>query len=158
RDPQPHRRAPEDPREPGGPLPDHQGRAPRDGPRLRRRATDRDRGGASDLTLVDHPPDEEMVITASPYGYIKRLPSDTYRLQRRGGRGLQGMETRDEDWVEHLFLARTHDYLMFFTRSGHCYWLKVHDIPQAGRAARGRPIVNLLALRPDEQIAALVPV
>src|SRR5690606_27029114 len=100
----------------------------------------------------------EMVITVSHNGYIKRLPIDTYRLQRRGGRGPQGMETRDEDWVEHLFLARTHDYLMFFTRSGHCYWLKVHDIPQAGRAARGRPIVNLLALRPDEQIAALVPV
>src|SRR5690606_25904150 len=114
--------------------------------------------GASDLTLVDLLPDEEMVITVSHNGYIKRLPINTYRLQRRGGRGLQGMETRDEDWVEHLFLARTHDYLMFFTRSGHCYWLKVHDIPQAGRAARGRPIVNLLALRPDEQIAALVPV
>jgi DNA gyrase subunit A len=68
------------------------------------------------------------------------------------------METKEEDWVEHLFLARTHDYLTFFTRTGHCYWLKVHEIPQAGRNARGRPIVNLLALRPDEQIASTVPI
>jgi len=113
---------------------------------------------STDLSLMDLVPDEEMVITVSHGGYIKRLPLSTYRLQRRGGRGLQGMETKEEDWVEHLFLARTHDYLMFFTRQGHCYWLKVHDIPQAGRAARGKPIVNLLALRDDEQIAALVPV
>jgi DNA gyrase subunit A len=111
-----------------------------------------------DLSIEDLLADEEMVITVSHGGYIKRLPLDTYRLQRRGGRGLQGMETKEEDWVEHLFLARTHDYLTFFTRQGHCYWLKVHEIPQAGRNARGRPIVNLLALRPEEQIAATVPV
>src|SRR5690606_34833967 len=74
-----------------------------------------------------------------------------------GSRGLQGMETREEDWVEHLFLAQTHDYVMFFTRQGHCYWLKVHEIPQAGRNARGQPIVNLLSRRPDAQIAALAP-
>jgi len=113
---------------------------------------------AGDLSLEDLIADEEMVITVSHHGYIKRLPVSTYRRQRRGSRGLQGMETREEDWVEHLFLAQTHDYVMFFTRQGHCYWLKVHEIPQAGRAARGKPIVNLLALRPDEQIAALVPV
>jgi DNA gyrase subunit A len=110
------------------------------------------------LSIEDLLADEEMVITVSHGGYIKRLPLDTYRLQRRGGRGLQGMETKEEDWVEHLFLARTHDYLTFFTRQGHCYWLKVHEIPQAGRNARGRPIVNLLALRPEEQIAATVPI
>jgi DNA gyrase subunit A len=115
-------------------------------------------GESTDLTIEDLVPDEEMVITVSHAGYIKRLPVDTYRAQRRGGRGLVGMETKEEDWVEHLFTARTHDYLMFFTRQGHCYWLKVHDIPQAGRAARGKPIVNLLRLREDEQIAALVPV
>jgi len=115
-------------------------------------------GDSTDLTIEDLIPDEEMVITVSHAGYIKRLPVDTYRAQRRGGRGLIGMETKEEDWVEHLFTARTHDYLMFFTRQGHCYWLKVHDIPQAGRAARGKPIVNLLRLREDEQIAALVPV
>jgi DNA gyrase subunit A len=115
-------------------------------------------GFSGDLSLEDLLADEEMVITVSHGGYIKRLPLDTYRLQRRGGRGLQGMETKEEDWVEHLFVAQTHDYLTFFTRQGHCYWLKVHEIPQAGRNARGRPIVNLLARRPDEQIAATVPI
>ncbi|HEX7090053.1 MAG TPA: DNA gyrase subunit A, partial [Longimicrobiales bacterium] len=115
-------------------------------------------GEAGDISLEDLIADEEMVITVSHHGYIKRLPVTTYRRQRRGSRGLQGMETREEDWVEHLFLAQTHDYVLFFTRQGHCYWLKVHEIPQAGRNARGKPIVNLLALRPDEQIAALVPV
>jgi DNA gyrase subunit A len=113
---------------------------------------------SGDLSIEDLLADEEMVITVSHGGYIKRIPLDTYRLQRRGGRGLMGMETKEEDWVEHLFLAHTHDYLTFFTRQGHCYWLKVHEIPQAGRNARGRPIVNLLALRPDEQIAATVPI
>jgi len=102
-------------------------------------------------------PDEEMVITISHDGYIKRIPVDTYRRQRRGGRGLQGMETKEEDWVEHLFLARNHDYLMVFTRRGHCYWIKVHALPQAGRAARGKPIVNLLPIG-DDGIASVVPV
>ncbi|MBX6365644.1 MAG: DNA gyrase subunit A, partial [Gemmatimonadetes bacterium] len=111
-----------------------------------------------DLTDGDLIPDEPMVVTVSHGGYIKRLPLDTYRAQRRGGRGLTGMETKEEDWVEHLFLAHTHDYLMIFTRKGHCYWLKVHRIPQAMRAARGKPIVNLLALAEDEKIAAVVPV
>jgi DNA gyrase subunit A len=113
---------------------------------------------SGDFSLEDLIADEEMVITVSHGGYIKRLPLDTYRLQRRGGRGLQGMETKEADWVEHLFIARTHDYLTFFTRQGHCYWLKVHEIPMAGRNARGKPIVNLLALRPEEQIAATIPV
>ena len=112
----------------------------------------------SELTLEDLLADEEMVITVSHDGYIKRIAATTYRQQNRGGRGLQGMDTKEEDWVEHLFVARTHDYIMFFTRAGHCYWLKVHQIPQVGRAARGKPIVNLLALKPDEKIAAMVPV
>src|SRR5690606_27479597 len=103
-------------------------------------------------------PDEEMVITVSHAGYIKRVPADTYRMQGRGGRGISGMGTKDEDWVEHLFLASTHDYLMFFTRAGQCYWLKVHEIPQSGRASRGKPIVNLLNIDPGDRIAALVPV
>jgi DNA gyrase subunit A len=98
------------------------------------------------------------VITVSHAGYIKRLPLDTYRAQRRGGRGLQGMDTREEDWVEHLYTAQTHDYLMIFTSRGHCYWLKVHEVPEASRAARGKPIVNLLALAPEERLAAIVPV
>ncbi len=115
-------------------------------------------GDVSGFTLEDLIPDEEMVITISHQGYVKRLPLDTYRAQRRGGRGLTGMETKDEDWVEHLFVAQTHDYLMVFTRKGHCYWLKVHQIPQAQRNARGKPIVNLLALGGDEMIASVVPV
>ncbi len=115
------------------------------------------RGDTTELGIEDLVPDEEMVLTISHGGYIKRLHVDTYRQQKRGGRGLQGMETKEEDWVEHLFLARTHDYLMVFTRRGQCYWIKVHQIPQAGRAARGKPIVNLLALGPEEQIAAVVP-
>ncbi|HET9438630.1 MAG TPA: DNA gyrase subunit A, partial [Longimicrobiales bacterium] len=113
--------------------------------------------GAS-ISLEDLLSDDEMVITISHQGYVKRLPVDTYRAQRRGGRGIQGMETKEEDWVERLFVGRTHDYLMVFTVQGHCYWLKVHEIPQASRNARGKPIVNLLALGPDEKIAAVVPV
>ncbi|HUF12525.1 MAG TPA: DNA gyrase subunit A [Longimicrobiales bacterium] len=114
--------------------------------------------GATDLTLEDLIADEPMVVTVSHTGYVKRLPLDTYRAQRRGGRGLRGMETKEEDWVEHLFVANTHDYLMFFTRRGQCYWLKVHQLPQASRSARGKPIVNVLSLDADEQIAAMVPV
>jgi DNA gyrase subunit A len=110
------------------------------------------------MSLEDLLADEEMVITVSHGGYVKRLPLTTYRSQRRGGRGLQGMDTKEEDWVEHLYTAQTHDYLMIFTARGHCYWLKVHEVPEAGRASRGKPIVNLLALDPSERIAAIVPV
>jgi DNA gyrase subunit A len=99
-----------------------------------------------------------MVITVSHSGYIKRLPVSAYRRQRRGGRGVISATTRDDDWVEHLFIASTHDYVMFFTQQGHCYWLKVHEIPQAARAARGKPIVSCIAMKPDERLAALVPV
>ena len=115
-------------------------------------------GFDGDLSLEDLIADEEMVITISHDGYVKRLPATTYRAQRRGGRGLAGMDTKEEDWVEHLFLAQTHDYLMIFTRDGHCYWLKVHQIPQAARGARGKPIVNLLALAEDKKVASVVPV
>ena len=100
--------------------------------------------------------DEPMVITVSNQGYIKRIPLDTYRQQRRGGRGIAGMGTKDEDWVEHLFTASTHDYLMFFTARGQVYWLKVHQIPRASRASRGKPIVNLLNISKDETIASIV--
>ncbi len=115
-------------------------------------------GDSVDLSIEDLIPDEPMVVTISHSGYVKRLPLDTYRTQRRGGRGLMGMNTKDEDWVEHLFLAQTHDYLMVFTRRGQCYWLKVHQIPQVSRAARGKPMINLLQLGPGEAIAAVVPV
>ena len=78
--------------------------------------------------------------------------------ERRGGRGLNGMHTKEEDWVEHLFIASTHDYVMFFADSGKVYWLKVYDIPQMGRAAKGKPVVNCIAITPDERIASLVNV
>jgi DNA gyrase subunit A len=111
-----------------------------------------------EFTVEDLIAEEDMVITVSHGGYIKRIPITTYKRQRRGGRGLNGADLKADDWVEHLFIASTHDYLMFFSNRGQVYWLKVHEIPQAGRAARGKPVVNCIAMRPDEQIAALVPV
>jgi len=113
---------------------------------------------AGSFDMEDLIVEEDMVITVSHQGYVKRLPVDTYRAQRRGGRGLRGMETKEEDWVEHLFVASTHDYLMIFTRAGQCYWIKVWEIPEGARASRGKPIVNLLNLAAEERIAAVVPV
>jgi len=113
---------------------------------------------AEEFGIEDLIADEEMVITITHTGYIKRLPISTYRRQRRGGRGVTGMTTKEEDFVEHLFVASTHSYILFLTNTGRCYWLKVYEIPQGGRAARGRPIVNLLQVRPEERIAAIVPV
>jgi len=111
-----------------------------------------------EFTVEDLIAEEDMVITVSHSGYIKRIPVTTYKRQRRGGRGLNGADLKAEDWVEHLFIASTHDYVMFFSNRGQVYWLKVHEIPQAGRAARGKPVINCIAIKPDEQIAALVPV
>jgi len=115
-------------------------------------------GDASALDVEDLIADEEMVITVSRQGYVKRAEIDTYRAQRRGGRGLQGMGTKDEDWVEHLFVASAHEYLMIFTRSGQCHWLKVWQVPPAGRQSKGKPIVNLLNIDPTDEIASIVPV
>ncbi|NIM19343.1 MAG: DNA gyrase subunit A [Candidatus Latescibacteria bacterium] len=102
--------------------------------------------------------EEDMAITISHNGYIKRLALDSYRQQRRGGRGVTGIKVRDEDFVEHLFIASTHSYILFFTDRGKCHWLKVHAIPIAGRQARGKAIVNLLGLSEGERITGLVPV
>src|SRR5216684_4056495 len=111
-----------------------------------------------EFSIEDLIAEEDMVITVSHAGYIKRLPVSAYRRQRRGGRGVISAHTKDDDWLEHLFIASTHDYVMFFTQQGQCYWLKVHEIPQAARAARGKPMVSCIAIKPDERIAALVPV
>jgi DNA gyrase subunit A len=111
-----------------------------------------------DFSVEDLIAEEDMVVTISHSGYIKRIPVTTYRRQRRGGRGLNGMGTKEDDWVEHLFIASTHDYVLFFTDNGQVYWLKVYDIPQGGRAARGKPIVNLIQVRAGERIAAYVSV
>ena len=105
-----------------------------------------------EIDLEDLIAEEEMVISITAGGYIKRLPVTTYRAQRRGGKGLRGARLKDEDRVDHLFIASTHDYLLFFTNQGRVYRQKVHEIPQAARDARGRHIANVLALLPDEEI------
>ncbi len=102
--------------------------------------------------------EEDMIITITHTGYIKRIPTGTYRRQRRGGKGLSALGMKDEDFVEHLFIASTHSYILFFTDKGKCYWLKVHELPQAGRLARGKAIVNLLEMSREETISAFVPV
>ncbi len=102
--------------------------------------------------------DKEVVLTMSRRGYVKRISIDTYRTQRRGGRGMLGMETRAEDWVEHLFVARAKDYLMVFTNQGRCHWVKVWKIPEGGRYAKGKAIVNLIELAPGEKVASVLPV
>ena len=96
----------------------------------------------SNFSMEDMIAEEEVVLTITHKGYIKRTAANTYRTQRRGGRGVQGAMSKEEDFVEHLFIANTHNYMLFFTDKGKCYWLKVYDIPQGGRAARGRAIVN----------------
>lgn len=111
-----------------------------------------------EFSVEDLIADEQMVVTISHTGYIKRTSSTTYRKQRRGGKGLQGSDLKAEDFIEHLFIASTHDYILVFTQDGRCFWLKVHEIPQAGRAAKGKPIVNLINVTPDTVIAAMVPV
>ena len=102
--------------------------------------------------------EEDMVITISHAGYIKRLPVTTYRSQRRGGRGVTGAATRDEDFIQHLFIASTHSYLLAFTSGGRVHWLKVHEIPQGGRTAKGKSIANLLEISSAERVAAVLPV
>ncbi len=111
-----------------------------------------------ELTVEDLIAEERMVITVTHSGYIKRTPTSLYRRQRRGGKGASGVKPKEEDWVEHLFVGTTHNYIMFFTNTGKAYWLKVWELPQAGRASRGRPIVNLLALEPGETIQAMIPI
>jgi len=110
------------------------------------------------ITNEDLIVEEDMVVTLSHLGYIKRNPVTLYRAQRRGGKGARGMETRDEDFVRHLGVASTHAYLLFFTNKGRLHWLKVHALPQLGRAAKGKAIINVLALADDERIEAMLPV
>ena len=111
-----------------------------------------------ELGIEDLIVDEEMVVTVSHSGYIKRNPISLYRTQRRGGRGKVGMGMKEEDFVSMLFVATMHTHIMFFTNTGRVHWLKVHEIPEAGRAAKGKAIVNLLNLSPGERISAILPV
>jgi len=111
-----------------------------------------------EITIEDLITDEEMVITLSHQGYIKRNPLSAYRSQRRGGKGLIGMETKEEDFVRELFIGATHDYMLFFSNLGRLYWLKAYQIPEAGRAAKGKALVNLLAISEGERITTALPV
>jgi DNA gyrase subunit A len=99
--------------------------------------------------------DEEVIVTVSHTGYVKRMPIDTYRKQGRGGRGIIGSDTKEGDFIKHLFVASTHDYLLIFTNRGKCYWLKVYDVPSLSRQSKGRNIVNLLKLG-NQQVASII--
>ncbi|OYW63120.1 MAG: DNA gyrase subunit A [Hydrogenophilales bacterium 12-64-13] len=113
---------------------------------------------AQDMSMEDLIKPEEMVVTLSHGGYMKSQPMDDYRAQKRGGRGKQAAGTKDEDFIEKMFIANTHDYILCFSNRGRLYWLKVYNVPAGGRAARGKPIVNLLPLEDGEKINALLPV
>jgi DNA gyrase subunit A len=112
----------------------------------------------ADLSVEDLIAEEDMVVTISHEGYIKRNPASLYRSQRRGGRGVVGATTKEEDFVEHLFVSSTHSFLLFFTTAGRVHWVKVHEIPQSGRTTKGKAIVNLLPLREGEKVSAYLPV
>jgi DNA gyrase subunit A len=115
-------------------------------------------GQTAEITLEDTIVEEDMVVTISHTGYIKRSAVSLYRAQRRGGKGKTGMKTKEEDFVEQLFIASTKDYMLFFTDAGKVFWLKVYEIPEGGRATRGKAIVNLLNLSAGENISAIMPV
>ena len=109
-----------------------------------------------EVTIEDLIAQEDMVVTISHGGYIKRFPVSGFKKQGRGGRGVQGQSTKEEDWLEHLFVASTHDYILFFTDKGRCYWLKVYQIPQLGRGTRGKALVNLIERSAEEKVKAFV--
>jgi DNA gyrase subunit A len=111
-----------------------------------------------EFTIEDLIKEEEMVITVSHTGYIKRTPLSIYQKQHRGGKGRRGMTTREEDAVQHLFVASTHDYILVFTSGGRMHWLKVHEIPHVGSAGKGKPVVNLIEIRPGHTVAAMIAV
>ncbi|MEE8167301.1 MAG: DNA gyrase subunit A [Candidatus Hydrothermarchaeales archaeon] len=113
---------------------------------------------APELTVEDLIPREDMVVTITETGYVKRLPVTSYRMQRRGGKGIIGMETKEEDVVTDVFVASTHDYVLFFSSKGKVYWVKVYEMPPAGRYSKGKAIVNLLRIESDERITANIPV
>ncbi|MDK2992591.1 MAG: gyrase subunit [Clostridiales bacterium] len=113
---------------------------------------------ADEMEVEDLIQDEEVAITLTHFGYIKRLPLDTYKSQRRGGKGITGMQTRDEDFVEHIFVTSTHSYMLFFTNKGKVYMMRAYDVPEAGRQAKGTAIINLLNLSGGEKISAVIPI
>lgn len=113
---------------------------------------------AEDFSVEDMIADEDVVVTISNKGFIKRMPVSGYRRQRRGGKGMKGTTTKDDEYVEHLFVATNHNYILFFTARGNCYWLKVYEIPEGSRLSRGRAIVNMIDIDKDDHIQTFVPV
>jgi DNA gyrase subunit A len=109
-----------------------------------------------ELNDEDFIEEHEVAVTITHFGYVKRLPADTYKSQRRGGKGITGLQTREDDFVEHLFITSTHNYILFFTNKGKMYKLKTYEIPEAGRQAKGTALVNLLQLDPDEKVSAVI--
>jgi DNA gyrase subunit A len=115
-------------------------------------------GAIEEFDIEDLIAEENVAVVISHEGYIKRMPLTSYRKQNRGGKGITGAETKEGDFIEHLFIASTHDYILFFTNTGKCYWQKVYDIPQLSRTSKGRAIVNLLELSQGEKVASMIPV
>jgi len=113
---------------------------------------------SDEISIEDMIPDEQVVITISHLGYMKRTSSTEYRAQNRGGRGNKGATSRDADFIEYLFTATTHNYLLFFTEKGKCFWLRVYEIPETGKATKGRAVQNLINIEPDDKIRAFIPV
>ncbi len=115
-------------------------------------------GDVSNMNMEDLIAKEDVVVTISHAGYVKRLPTDTYRSQGRGGRGIKGTESREGDFVEHLFVANTHDYLLFFTNQGRVYEQRVFDVPEGSRTSQGRSVANLLSFQEGEKIASVLAI
>lgn len=113
---------------------------------------------SDEISIEDMIPDEQVVITISHLGYMKRTASTEYRAQNRGGRGNKGATSRDADFIEYLFTATTHNYLLFFTEKGKCFWIRVYEIPETGKAAKGRAVQNLINIEPDDKIRAFIPI
>src|SRR5690606_30587805 len=112
----------------------------------------------NEMSIKDLIKDEAVVITISHLGYIKRTSATEYRQQRRGGRGSIGGRTREEDFIEHLFVASTHHTLLFFTEKGRCYWLHVYEIPEGDKTSKGRAMQNLIQIPPDDKVRAIIDV
>jgi len=111
-----------------------------------------------DVTQLDLIPDEPMVVTISHAGYIKRVSTDTYRSQGRGGKGITAATFKSEDFIDHLFVGWAHSFILIFTNLGQCYWLRIYEIPEVGRTSKGKALINMVNLKPEEKVTAFVPV
>src|SRR5690606_38119236 len=111
-----------------------------------------------EINILDLIEEEDVVVTISHLGYIKRTSAKDYRQQKRGGRGAKGSATRNEDYIEHLFVASTHHTLLFFTEKGRCFWLKVYQIPEGDRTGKGRAIQNMVQIPPDDKVRAIIDI